>query len=117
MDNLNNRYILVREKIFSLLKSQGIQQKDFAEAIGVPQQTVTDWKAGRSSSFTKRLDIISQALGTTTGELLGEKKPTPVVEDGLSERAIRLDAWFHSLPPETRKAILTLGGGPEDLAE
>ena len=90
MDNLNNRYIPVREKIFSLLKFRGIQQKDFAEAIGVPQQTVTDWKGGRSFSFAKRLDIIAQVLETTTSELLGEEKPTPVAGDGLTPEFVRL---------------------------
>lgn len=46
-----------------------------------------------------------------------EKKPTPEDGDGLNEKDVRLIAWFRSLPPEKRKAILMLGEAPEGLDE
>lgn len=87
MDNLNNRYTPVRERIFTLLKSKGIQQKDFAEMVGVYSSTITDWKKGRSLSFAKKLDVIAQILGTTeewllTGEA-GEKSEAVFVKQLL----------------------------------
>lgn len=82
MDNMNNLYVPVRERIFTLLQAKAMPQKEFAKAIGVSAETITAWKAGRNFSFTNRLDIISQVLGTTTSELLGEEKPTPVSGDG-----------------------------------
>lgn len=73
MDNFNNRYIPVRERIFSLLKSKSIQQRDFAELIGVHPVTVTNWKKGKSYSFIKNLSSIAAALGTTEVWLLTGK--------------------------------------------
>ena len=51
--------------------------------------------------------------------LLGEEneKTASPTTDGLSEYDIKALAWFHSLSPEKRKAILSLADGPEELAE
>lgn len=89
MDNLNNRYVAVQERIFTLLKEKSIQQKDFAKAIGVHEGTLSKWKKGKNISFVKQLDIIAEALGTTEEWLLyggdaappGKAKPTPKTRD------------------------------------
>lgn len=70
--------------------------------------------------------MLAEHFSTSTDYLLGntddpsppgaEEKP-PAQGGGLSEKEQRLIRWFRSLPPETRKAILTLGGGPEDLID
>lgn len=70
MDNLNNLYVPVKERIFALLKSKSIQQKDFAKAIGVNAVTITDWKNEKSASFMKKLTPIAEALGTSEVWLL-----------------------------------------------
>lgn len=70
MDNLNNLYAPVRDRIFALLKSRSIQQKDFADAIGISTATITDWKKGRTSSFMKKLTAIAEALDTSENWLL-----------------------------------------------
>lgn len=78
MDNLNNRFVPVRERIFTLLASKRISQKDFAEAIGVTSQMVTDWKSGRKVSFMKRISPIAKALDTSEVWLLtGREAVTP----------------------------------------
>lgn len=76
MDNLNSRYIPVRDRIFALLKEKSIQQKDFAKAVGVYESTVSNWNKGKSFSFVKRLDVIAQVLGTTENWLLNGDSPT-----------------------------------------
>lgn len=73
MDNLNNLCVPVKERIFALLKSKSIQQKDFAKAIGVNAVTITDWKKGKSTSFMKKLTPIAKALGTSEVWLLTGK--------------------------------------------
>jgi len=75
LDNINNRYIPVRERIFTLLKSKGISQREFAEAIGVHAVTITDWKNGKNFSFVKRIPDIAQALDTTEVWLLTGNLP------------------------------------------
>lgn len=78
MDNMNNRFVPVRERIFALLKEKSIQQKVFAEAIGIPAVTITDWKKGKSFSFMKQLGPIAKALDTSEVWLLtGKEEVTP----------------------------------------
>jgi len=73
LDNFNNLYIPVRERIFTLLNSKAISQRNFAKAIGVHPTTVTDWKKGKSFSFLKKLPAIAEALDTTEVWLLTGK--------------------------------------------
>lgn len=73
MDNINNLYIPVRERIFALLASKSISQRDFAQTIDVNPQTLTDWKKGKSFSFMKKLTAIAEALGTSEIWLLTGK--------------------------------------------
>lgn len=78
MDNLNNRFVPVRERIFALLKEKSIQQKDFAKTIGVHKGTMSNWKKGKSFSFMKQLDVIADALDTSEVWLLtGREAVTP----------------------------------------
>lgn len=101
MDNLNNRYVTVQERIFTLLKEKSIQQKDFAKVIGVHEGTLSKWKKGKNISFVKQLDIIAEALGTTEEWLLygGEgsppprrkKEPPPEIRGGLSAEPLDPD--------------------------
>lgn len=105
------------ENIQRICKERGTNPTVAGEKSGAGKSLVTQLKTRGIMPSIEKFQMLAEYLGVTTSELLGEKRPTPVSGDGLNERAIRLDAWFHSLPPETRKAILTLGGGPEDLAE
>jgi len=73
LGNFNNLYIPVRERIFTLFKSKKISQREFAQAIDVMPQTITDWKSGKSFSFLKKLPAIAEALDTTEVWLLTGK--------------------------------------------
>lgn len=105
------------ENIQKICKQRGTNPTVAGEKSGAGKSLVSQLKTRGIMPSIEKFQMLAEYLGVSTSELLGEEKPTPVAGDGLTERAIRLDAWFHSLPPETRKAILTLGGGPEDLAE
>ena len=76
------------DRIFALLKEEGVEQKEFAKQIGTTDKTVSAWKTGRSSSYTKYLAQIASILGTTVEYLLtGEKKePATVSGDGQAEK-------------------------------
>ena len=64
MDELP-RHDEMRDRIFTLMKELGISQKELAEKIHVSSQTITDWKKGKSTSFTSKLPELSIALQTT----------------------------------------------------
>jgi hypothetical protein len=64
-----------------------------------------------------KLIPLAKALNVDPAYLLGIEKTANPVVDGLSDYDIKMLAWFHSLAPEQRKAILTLGGAPAELVE
>ena len=74
-----------KTRIFKLLDKLGMEQKAFAEAVGVKESTVSDWRRGKSNSYNRFLVKIAQVLGTTTADLLGEaqKSSPPSEEDRL----------------------------------
>ena len=79
------------DRIFELADEQFLEQRDFAAAIGVTPSIVSEWRRRKSASYVKRLEIISQVLGTTPQYLLsGEKSeegsaPIDQVEPELRE--------------------------------
>ena len=75
-----------KTRIFELLDKLGMEQKALAEAVGVKESTVSDWRRGKSNSYNRFLVKIAQVLGTTTADLLGEKQQSsPSKTDRLLE--------------------------------
>lgn len=88
-----------------------------AEAVGLSRTSPNGWKKGKQPTDVN-LQKIADYFGVTVEELIREnKKTTTSNSGGFSEKDVRLVAWFNSLPEEKQKAILSLGGAPEDLAE
>ena len=66
------------DKILSLLTEKGIQQKTFAENIGVTKHTITDWKNGRSKSYMKYIDKIADFFDVSADYLLKKQMINPL---------------------------------------
>ena len=101
------------ERMFKLVDEKFKEQKDFAAAIGVDASHISRWRNRKSSSYVKRLEKISQVLGTTPQYLLSgdesEVKPPTAVSDSdtLSENDIRA-AFFEGgedLSPEEKDEL------------
>lgn len=62
-----------RQLIWKLLESKGESQQEFADSIGVQRSLVSQWKTGRSNSFTnsKYISTIADHFGVTADYLLG----------------------------------------------
>lgn len=89
-----------KTRIFELLDKLGMEQKAFAEAVGVKESTVSDWRRGKSNSYNRFLVKIAQVLGTTTADLLGEKqKSSPPSEED------RLLAGYDALSARNREKL------------
>ena len=58
-------------KILELLDKQGKQQKDLAEFLGINKNNITDWKSGKSRSYTKYLPQSATFLGVSVDYLVG----------------------------------------------
>ena len=59
-------------RTFKLLSEQRLEQKDLAEAINVKPQVISDWKSGKTKSYTKYIDQIASFLGVSVDYLLGK---------------------------------------------
>ena len=85
-----------------------------AKLSGVHQTTIKNLLSGAKPQIGTEEKIKRAIERINSGK---PKNPDLQKEAGTDEKDKRLIEWFRSLPPETRKAILTLGGGPEDLAD
>ena len=89
-----------RDRIFKLLDAKKVEQKAFAAQVGVSEGTVSNWRRGVSSSYTRYLVEIAQVLGTTTADLLGEaQKSSPPSEED------RLLAGYDALSARNREKL------------
>lgn len=114
------------DRIKPLFDGSGKTDADLEREIGIPAKKISQWNIGYTKSYTKYIPQIASYFHVSADHLLGNtddptpagQKEKPSAQGGeQNEKDMRLIQWFHSLPPETRKAILTLGGGPIDLAE
>ena len=92
------------ERMLMLAKSKGLNQRKFAEMLGIRPQAITEWRNGTTSSYTKRLPQIAELLNTTPNHILygTTEKPTTETGDGPSESEL----IFKSLPPEKQEEAL-----------
>ena len=71
-------------RLFALVDSKFPEQKDFAAQLGITPSIVSEWRRGKSESFTKQKYIgkIAEVLHTTTEYILTgqEEKSTPPKE-------------------------------------
>ena len=99
------------DKILSLLTEKGIQQKTFAENIGVTKHTITDWKNGRSKSYMKYIDKIADFFDVSADYLLektDDKSPLPKeainIFDNVDMSAF-IRQLYEQLTKEERKKV------------
>ena len=99
------------DKILSLLTEKGIQQKTFAENIGVTKHTITDWKNGRSISYMKYIDKIADFFDVSADYLLektDDKSPLPKEAINIFDN-VDMNAFsrqlYEQLTKEERKKV------------
>lgn len=99
-------------------KALGLTQTELGEKLGVKVNAVSKWECGRVEDIpTSKIKALANLFGVQPSYLIDDEVEQPTVSDGLTDKDIRLVEWFRSLPEEKQKAILSLGGAPENLAE
>lgn len=110
--------MVIIDRIVELSKERGIKLSYLAGLFGLGRTYFQDVKKRNSNIPDDRLFVIAEKLNTTPEYLKGEtdqkERPADSKADELSEYDSRVLAWFHSLPPEKRQAILEIGGGPKE---
>lgn len=83
---------IMRRRIFELVGERRGATRDLALAIGVSSNKVSDWKAGRLSSFTDYAPQIAEYYNVSLDWLSGlsdekeqKEKPTATNDDELTE--------------------------------
>ena len=101
-----------KERIFELLDSAAMEQKVLAQMLGIPADTVSSWRRGKSASYTKYLPQIAEVLNTTTEYLLTGNGPKYKYDYDI----VRLPAGasaqpdlmikYNQLTPEGQKEVI-----------
>ena len=63
-------YMLISERIYSLLKEKNISQLEFAKRTGISQSTVSDWRRKGTNPSADKIMIICEVLDISPYELL-----------------------------------------------
>lgn len=90
------------EKILTLLEQKGIEQQQFALAIGVNKQKISEWKSGKTKSYMKYIDKIAEFLSVSTDYLLGaDEKPSINMRDvNGNNNSIGSNVYNKEIPTE-----------------
>ena len=115
----------ISEKIFEILDTRGISQKEFSLATGIPQSTISDWRKKNTNPASDKILAICDALDVTPYELLSNVKEEGsrtnkigcrIVVDGTEEDML-IDA-YEKLDLKARGRLLgyieALGGQAKD---
>lgn len=103
----------ISEKIFDILDTRGMSQKDFSLATGIPQSTISDWRKKNTNPSSDKILAICDALDVTPYELLSNVKEEGtrankvgyrIVVEGTEEDA--LIAAYEHLDTKTRARLL-----------
>lgn len=91
------------ERLQALMDSRNMKKAAFAQAIGISQGNLNDWRNGRSSPSLEKLERIADYFEVSTDYLLGrdDRYPTP------TEDACEMLRIFSSLDREGRTVVLS----------
>lgn len=91
MDEQRTSRQVIGARIRGLREAAGISQGELAGRAYVARQTVNNWETGKTLIDVQSLAFVAEALGTTAGELLGERGAEAVrAEADLRHRLIVL---------------------------
>lgn len=68
---------MIGKRLKELREKKNMYQKEFAEALGVDQTTVSSWERDRTEPNMGMVYKMAEILDVTVGELMGEKPSTP----------------------------------------
>lgn len=94
--------MIISEKIFELIKSKGMSQKDFALATGISQSTISDWKTKKTNPAADKIMVICDVLGVTPEELLTSGEQFKSYDPGITYR-MEIDSEKFALVETVKK--------------
>lgn len=92
--------------ILNLMKLQNCDNQVLATALGLNRQVVTDWKAGRSKSYSKYLPQIADYFGVSVDYLLGKTNTPESPKTALSPNKQKIVDMCDSLSAEDLQKVI-----------
>jgi len=87
---------------------------DFAAKIGVKPSAISDWKTGKTTSYTKILPIIADTLQVDISYLLGRTNTPNIESDNFTPDNLRSDLV---IPDILKQVGIGFSGGAENLTQ
>ena len=103
------------DRIFELFAQKFKNDKEFALAIGVRPQRISEWRQRISKSYQKCLPQIADVLGTTTEYLLTGTVPEVAGANALSEDDAEILRQIHDRPGMRVMFSLTSKASDDDI--
>lgn len=85
------------ERILEIIPKKHGSKKELADAIGIPANLITDWKAGRAKSYPKYAAAIADYYNVSLDWLSGrseQKEKRPAVGETLPKNAIMVSCMI-----------------------
>lgn len=80
----------IGEKLYELRKEKHLSQEEVAEKLDVTRQTISKWETNQSTPDFDKIKPLCELYEITADELLtGEKKQTEIIEQPMSNHAIK----------------------------
>ncbi len=107
MKNTDNNYFQVLNRIIDLLNEKGLQQKDLCAALNLKNGSFTEWKAGRNTSYMKKLPEIANYFNVSVDHLLGYEQEVTGRRDTVNKEVESKHQIFCSAlhTSDSRKAL------------
>ena len=106
----------IGERIRRLREANGWSQGKLAEILDSHPQNVSQLERGLRGVTVQQVVRLARALQVTTDEILGERTNDPALSP-LNDRALmRRIKRIRELPPQERKAVLTMLDGALSMA-
>lgn len=114
----------ISDKIFELIRERGMSQKEFSEATGIAQSSISDWKRKKTNPVSEKILVICEVLEVTPYELLsgteGEgKRSTPsdfmVIDKNTEIGQFVVD--LQKLEPKSRERLMGYFNALKDMEQ
>lgn len=99
------------DKLNRLFKETGVTKSSIANKLNRNRSIFNDWEKGKSVPSDAQLEIVAQALGTTTAYLRGEtdiKERPPLQTSDLTASEQEMLKAFREADPALQRAALSV---------
>ena len=95
-------------RIDSLRRSQGRQMRELLDYCGLHRSTYDNWKNGKSKSYTKYIDKISEFLNVTPNFLITGSELNNYIVGIDDPQELELISTFRKMSTESKGYLLSL---------